>query len=106
MKNVPAGSKRRLVFVLFLVVWFLKFILGLTAATRPDAPSYPDAVRGFPSPYIGDIGFYVVIPAVFVVLNVLIFVFARKLPKWLAVIVAVAQTILLLMFLLFSTGGI
>ena len=105
--NVHAkGSKRRLVFFLFLIVWLLKFIFGLIAATGRHAPSYPDAVRGFPSPYIGDVEFYVVIPAAFVVLNLLIFVFASKLPKWLAIIAASLQIFLLLALLFFSTGGI
>ena len=103
--NAPAkGSKRRLAFGLFLVVWFLKFIFGLIAARH--APSYPDAVRGFPFPYMGDMEFYVVIPAVFVVLNLLMFVFANKLPKWLAIIVAVLQIFILLILLFLGTGGI
>lgn len=109
MKNVPAkdqGLKRRLLFAIFLGVWFLKFILGLIAATGKHTPSYPDAVRGFPYPYMGDAGFYVVMPAVFVALNLAMFVFASKLPKWLAIIVATLQIFLLLILLIFSTGGI
>src|SRR5580658_7755560 len=103
--NVPAkGAKRRLAFGLFLVVWLLKCIFGLIAVIRRLAPSYPDAVRGFP--YIGDVEFYVVIPAAFVVLNFLMFAFASRLPKWFAIIVAVLQIVVLLILLFLSTGGI
>lgn len=103
--NLPAkAAKRRLVFVLLLVVWSLKFIFGLIAATRRDTPSYPDAVRGFP--YIGDVEFYVVIPALFVVLNLLMFAYVSKVPKWLAIVVATLQIFVLLILLFFSTGGI
>lgn len=106
MNMAAKGSKRRLAFVLLLLVWLPKFILGLMAAIGQHTHKYPDAVRGFPSPYIGDTGFYVVIPAIFVLLNFLMFVFANKFPKWVAIIVAVLQTLLLLILLLFSTGGI
>lgn len=105
--NSPAkGSKRRLAFALLLVVWFLKFIFGFIAATGRNTPSYPDAVRGFPSPYMGDIEFYVVIPAGFALLNLLMFVFASKLPKWLAIVAVVLQVFLLLILLLLGTGGV
>ena len=105
--NVPAkGSKRRLAFVLLLVVWGIKFVLGLIAAVGQQAPIYPDAVRGLPYPYMSEMEFYVVMPAAFVALNFLLFVFARKLPKWLAIIVAVLQVFALLVLLFFSTGGI
>lgn len=106
MNMAAKGSKRRLAFVLLLLVWLLKFILGLMAAIGQRTPNYPDAVRGFPSPYIGDMGFYVVIPAMFVLLNFLMFVFANKSPKWVAIVVAVLQILLLLTLLLFSAGGI
>jgi hypothetical protein len=105
MNNVPAkGSKRRLVFALFLGVWLLKLILGVIDVTGRHVPSYPDAVRG--SPDIGQMGLYVVIPSVFVVLNLLLFVFANRLQKWLAIIIAILQILLLLILLFFSTGGI
>lgn len=105
--TVPAkGSKRRLAFVLLLVVWFLKFIFGLVSATEQHAPSYPDAVRGFPYPYMGDVEFYVVIPAAFVALNLLMIVFASKLPKWLAILVAALQMFSLLVLLFLGAGGI
>lgn len=104
MNLPPKGAKRRLAFVLLLVVWFLKCILGLLAAISPNTPSYPDAVRA--SPHIGDIEFYVVLPAVFVALNLLMYVYASKLPKWLAIIVVVLQIFLLLLLVLLGTGGI
>lgn len=90
MNHVPAkGSKRRVVFALFLGVWLLKLILGIIDVTGRHVPSYPDTVRG--SPDIGQMGLYVVIPAVFVVVNFPMFVFASKLPKWLAIIAAALQ---------------
>jgi len=107
MMNVPEevqGSKRRLVFALFLSGWLLKLILGVIDVAGRHVPSYPDAVRG--SPNIGQMGFYVVIPSVLVVLNLLLFVFANRLPKWLAIVIAALQIFLLLILLFFSTGGI
>ena len=107
MRNVAAknqGSKRRLVFALFLAVWLLKLVLGLIDVSTRHVPSYPDAVIGFPN--IGQMGLYVVIPAAFVALNLLMIVFASRLPKWLAIIVAVLQGFALLALLFFSTGGI
>lgn len=106
MNMAAKGSKRRLAFVLLLVVWLLKFIFGLTASIGQRAPNYPDAVRGFPVQYIGDVGFYVVVPAAFVLLNFFMLVFANKFPKWISIIVAILQLLLLLVLLLFSTGGI
>ncbi len=100
------GSKRRLVFVLLLVVWLLKFIFGITAAIGQRTPNYPNAVRGFPFQYIGEVVFYVVIPAMFVLLNFLMFVFPNKFTKWISVIVAALQLLLLLILLLLGTGGI
>jgi hypothetical protein len=92
MSNVLAknsGSKRRLVIVLFLAAWLLKLISGLIDVSRRHVPSYPDAIRGWPN--IGQMEFYVVIPLVFVVLNLLMFVFASKLPKWLVILLLVLQ---------------
>lgn len=106
MNMAVNGSKRRLAFVLLLVVWLLKFIFGLTAAIGQRIPNYPNAVRGFPFQYIGEVGFYVVIPAMFALLNCLMFVFANKVPKWISIIVAALQFLLLLILLLLSTGGI
>lgn len=103
--NVPStGAKRRLAFGLLLVVWFLKFIFGFVNAIRRNAPSYPDAIKAFP--YGRDAEYYVVMPAIFVVLNLLMFVFVRKLPRWLAFIAVMSQLLLLLVILFFSTGGI
>lgn len=107
MNKVPAknsGSKRRLVIVLFLVVWLLKLIAGLIDVSRRHVPSYPDAVRGWPN--IGQMEFYVVIPLVFVVLNLLMLALANKLPKWFVILLLVLQGFSLLMLLFFSGGGI
>lgn len=105
--NVPAkGSKRRLAFALLFVVWFLKFIFGFIAAKGGHAPSYPDAVRGFPNPYMGDMEFYVAMPATFAVLNVLMLIAASKIPKWLAIVVGTLQIFTLLILLFFSSGGV
>lgn len=106
MNTAVNGSKRRLAFILLLVVWLLKFIFGLTAAIGQRTPNYPNAVRGFPFQYIGEIEFYVVIPAMFALVNFLMFVFANKIPKWISIVVAALQLLLLLILLLLSTGGI
>jgi len=105
--TVPAkGSKRRVAFVLFFVVWFLKLISGLIAATDRNAPSYPDAIIvSFPY-HMSNVEFCVVMTLVFLVPNLLMAVFASKLPKWLAIIVAVLQVFLLLALLFLGTGGI
>jgi hypothetical protein len=39
-------------------------------------------------------------------LNVLMFAFARKIPKWLAIVVVVLQIILLLVLLFAASGGV
>jgi hypothetical protein len=103
--NVPSkGAKGRLFFGLLLIPWFFKFIFGFINAVGRKIPSYPDAVKAFP--YGRDIEYYVVMPAVFVALNLLLLVFARKLPKWLTLIAAISQFLLLLVILFLSTGGI
>jgi len=84
----------------------LKFILGLTTAVGEQSHSYPNAVRGFPLQYTGELGFYVVVPAAFALLNVFMFVVARNLPRWISVVVATLQFLLLLVLLFFSTGGV
>ncbi|WP_157510880.1 hypothetical protein [Frateuria sp. Soil773] len=103
--NVPAeGAKRRLIFALLLLVWFLKFIFGFIDASGRRAPSYPDAVRSLP--YIGDTWLYVVMPAIFVALNLFMFVFVSKIPKLAAVVFSLLQFLFLLMLLFYGTGGI
>ena len=105
MREPARGAKRRLAFFSFLVVWFLKSIGGLIVAINPKAPRYPDSIRVLP-PYIGDIEFYVVFPAVLALLNFLMFAFARKIPKSLAIVVVALQIILLLVLLFAGTGGV
>ena len=105
MNDLPAkGSKRRLAFILLFVVWCLKFVFGFVAGR--NAPVYPDAASGFPHPYMGDAAFYVVMPAAFAVLDLLMAVFASKVPKWLAIIVATLQIVMLLILVFLGTGGI
>ncbi len=87
MTSVPAevqGSKRRLVFSLFIGVWLLKLVLGISDVTTRHVPSYPDAVGG--SPAIGQMELGVVIPSAFLALNLLLFALAKRLPKWLAIV--------------------
>jgi len=100
------GSKRRVAFALLSVVWMLKFILGLAAALGQHTPRYPSAVRGFPVRYTGEFVFYVVIPAVFWLLNLFMLVLSKKLPKWISIVVAILQLFLLLILLLLGTGGV
>jgi len=99
------GAKRRLAFVLLAVGWGVKLLIGLTGALRSNAINYPDAIRGFPFPYMGDDDFYIKLPAVFVFMNLLLFVAARRLPKWLAGSIVAIEGILLLVILIFTTGG-
>lgn len=106
MKVPVRGAKRRLAFAVLLSVWFMKLIFGLIGATWQHAPSFPDAVRGFPYPHMSDMEFYVVMPALFVALNLIMLVFAKKIPKWLAIIAAVLQVFLLLVLLFLGAGGI
>ena len=105
MNHAPAkGSRLRLAFALLLVVWLTKLALGIIDVMVRHVPDYPDAVTG--SPGIGQVGTYVVVPAVFVLVNAFAFVFARQLPKWAGVIAVVLQAWLLAALLLFSTGGV
>lgn len=107
MRNVRSkGVKRRLAFAFFLTVWLLKSILGFIAAVIGNSPEYPDAVRGFPHPYMGDMEFYVVAPAMFALLNLLMFALASKIPKWVAIVFVVVQMFMWVVLLLLGTGGI
>ncbi len=105
MNHVSAKrSRQRLVFAIFLSVWVLRLILGVIDVTGRHVPGYPDAVRGSPS--IGQMGFFVVIPAGFVAINVLMFVFASKFPKWLTLVAALLQIFSLLALLFLNGGGV
>jgi hypothetical protein len=102
---VPAkGAKRRLGFFPLIVVWSLKSIGGLVAFIDPKTPKYLDAIGAHP--YMGDLESYVVFPVVLALLNVLMFAFARTIPKWLAIVVVVLQIILLLVLLFAASGGV
>ncbi|WAT14753.1 hypothetical protein [Xanthomonas fragariae] len=104
MNTVPVkGAKRRLTFALFLIVWLFKLISGIIDVNTRHIPNYPEAVKVFP--YIGQMG-YVVITSFFVALNLLMSILARKIPKWLAIFIAMLQIFMLLTLLLFSSGGI
>ncbi len=98
------AKRRRFVVVVFLVIWVLKLILGILDVAGRNVPNYPGAVRGFPN--IGQMGLYVVIPSMFVGLNLLLLAFANKIPRWLVILVLVLQVFSLLVLLFFSSGGI
>jgi hypothetical protein len=103
--NAPAkGSKRRPASVLFLGVWILKLIFGLIDVNARHVPSYQDAVRV--SPDLGQLELYVVIPSVFVVLNLLVFAFARKVPEYVVLVFSVLQILILVILLFFGAGGV
>ena len=105
MNNASAqGAKRRLAFAFLAIVWLFKLVLGLADAARRHVPDYSGAVKGFPN--IGQVEFYIVIPATMLALNLLMLAFASKTLRWLAILVAALQIILLIMLLIFSTGGI
>lgn len=87
-----------------MVVWSIKLIFGLADVAERHVPDYPDAVRG--SPDIGQFGFYVAIPAALVAFNLLMLVFANKLPRWLDLIFAILQIIALPMLLFMGGGGV
>lgn len=96
--------KRRLVYVIFLVVWALKLISGLVDIAERHVPAYPDAVKGAPD--IGQWGFYVAVPVALVAFNLLMIVFANKFPCWSNFVFAVLQTIALPLLLLMGGGGV
>lgn len=100
------GSRRRAAFTLLLVVWLVKFTLGLIAATNGDAPSYPDAARGFPHPYMGDLSFYVMLPAALSAMNLLLLALASRIPVFAAIAIAALQVLFLLFLTFLGTGGI
>lgn len=103
--NVPArGAKRRLAFALFLIVWLVKLMLGLGDAMTRHVPDDPHAVEA--SPYLGQIEFYVVIPSVFVAVNVFLFLFARKIPGFVVLVLLAFQLLVLFALLFFGAGGV
>lgn len=106
MRAAPIGAKRRLAFFILAVCWGIKLLIGFIGAIGSGATIYPDATKGFPSPYMGDVEFYLMIPAAFVFMNLLMCLLSRRLPKWFAASIAALEGLLLLTILLFSTGGI
>jgi hypothetical protein len=98
------APKRRLVYVIFLVIWSLKLIFGFVDVAKRHVPAYPDAIKG--SPDIGQFEFYVAIPIVLVIFNLLMLVFANKLPRWLDFIFTALQIIALLILLFMGGGGV
>ena len=98
------NARRRLAFLLSLGFWSLMLISGFFDAIGRHVPNYPNAAVGFPN--IGPIGFYVVIPSAFVLLNVLLLVFSRKFPRLLVAAILASQLVLLLTFLALSGGGV
>ncbi|HEX8602737.1 MAG TPA: hypothetical protein VF774_08830 [Pseudoduganella sp.] len=98
------APKRRLVHVLFLVIWASRLVSGLFDVAERHVPAYPEAIKG--SPDIGQFAFYVAIPAVLVAFNLLMLVFAKKLPRWVSFVFTALQIITLLIILFLGGGGV
>lgn len=107
MNKLPLENqapKRGLVYVIFLVIWSVKLIFGLVDVVKRHVPAYPDAIKGWPD--IGQFEFYVAIPVVLVTFNLLMLMFANKLPRWLDFIFTVLQIIALPILLFMGGGGV
>ena len=107
MNKLPFKSlepKRRLVYIILLIVWSLRLVSGLYDIANRHVPAYPDAIRG--SPDIGQFEFDVAIPVAFMIFNLLMLLFANKFPRWLDLIFAALQIIGLLMLLFLAGGGV
>jgi hypothetical protein len=107
MNELPLTSqapKRRLVHIIFLVIWSLKLISGLFDVAERHVSAYPEGIKG--SPDISQFEFYVAIPAVLVAFNLLMLVFAKKLPRWVSFVLTAMQIIALLILLFLGGGGV
>ncbi|WP_152625089.1 hypothetical protein [Xanthomonas albilineans] len=107
MKILPkSGSKWRFIFSIFIAFWLLKFIFSLISEMEGDVHEYSGAARGFPYPYLGDVEFYIVTPAIFLFLNLMAFVFLNKFPKWIFIAFIALQFFIFIILLFLSSGGI
>lgn len=103
-KGKDRKMRRHFAFALFLAFWSLMAVSGIFDVTSRHVPDYPSAVTGFP--YVGQAGLYVVFPSIFVLLNVVLLLASRRLPKLLIVFILVIQVAFSLVFLALSGGGI
>lgn len=100
------GSIRGLASALLFVIWFLKALLGLIAMIGERNASYSNAIRGFPHPYMGDFEYYVILPAMFAALNLLVLLFPGSFPRWLVLALMALQLFALFVLLFLGSGGI
>ena len=105
MKTQPnKGLKRKTAFFFLFVFWLIGFAGGLKSTIQGPRFVYPDAVKGFPHPYLTDLEYYVVFPGLISALNLLLLFFAAKIPKLVAILLMVSQ-ITIIIYLIFLSGG-
>lgn len=95
---------RNVTFFVFLTFWSLMLVSGLFNAVGRHVPNYPGAVHG--SPNLGQVEFYVLVPSAFVLLNIILLIFSRRIYRFLIIAVLVLQLAIVLAFLALSGGGI
>ncbi|KAF1014587.1 MAG: hypothetical protein GAK31_02074 [Stenotrophomonas maltophilia] len=89
---------------IILVFWIFKLVAGVVDSLGRHVPVYEDAVEA--DFYIGQVGFSVVIPFAFVLLNFTLIFFAKKIHALLVVIVAAMQIFMLLSHTFHGYGGV
>lgn len=104
--RLSAGGRRRLTFSLLTLVWLGLLTLGMIGLFSVPEYSYPDAVKGFPYPYLTDFEFRVVAPALFFALNLLSASAPRRIPVILAILSCALQSMLLLFIVFLASGGV
>ena len=104
--RLSAGGRRRLMFALLTLAWLGMLTLGIIGFFIVPEHSYPGAAKSFPYPYLTDLEFRVVAPGLFVGLNLLSAFAPRRVPIILAILSCALQSMLLVLIVLLTSGGV
>ncbi len=100
------GMKRRVASSLLFIFWSLAFMSGVKSNLLESSVIYPDAIRGFPYPYMTDIEYYIFLPGFMSILNLAMVFFSSKIPKSLAMILSIGQILLIVFLFILGGGGV
>ena len=104
MPRRAAGGRRIVVLSIWAFVWSVALLMGLLDVAHRNVPAYPNAIPT--SPIFGQVGLYLAIPSLFVLMNLLLLTIARRVSKVLVGAAIVAQLFFAMAFLFMATGGI
>jgi hypothetical protein len=93
-------TKSRLAFGVWLLIWVLAIVCGITLLSGVTAQKVP----GYPNQ--GQINCYVLFPGVMAIANALLVVFARRLSLSSRIIAFAIQLLALPAFIFYGSGGV